>query len=359
MKLLISSVLAALVSFSSASAQSKIEETARLFMPDGQLKSHLIKVLISQDISEGMHPRLAIIDATTAIGHGTKEWSTQPALVAPRQVRVMEIEGEQVQVTGTAFLFDLSRYPVPYYKAMTRITPKLEWDVETDESNGTMVATTSESVYLGNPTGALGWTAVLLLGFVAVVASLSHRSKGYWLALLFLPSGKLSLSKTQVSAWTLAIGGLVFMFGLIRLEVPDFPNSLLALMGLSLATGGISYAKKPPSGPDDGPSSGAEARENGLGSVKSSGRRRRSMSIVSRLSDLISDQDDLSISRAQMLFWTVLLLALFIIKSLIDGVLWEVPWELVALMGMSQGAYLAPKFAEPKQIGQDQATVRP
>ena len=54
---------------------------------------------------------------------------------------------------------------------------------------------------------------------------------------------------------------------------------------------------------------------------------------------------ELSLAKAQMLFWTVLLLVLFVSKSILDGAIWEVPWALVALMGFSQAGYLAPKLA--------------
>ena len=36
---------------------------------------------------------------------------------------------------------------------------------------------------------------------------------------------------------------------------------------------------------------------------------------------------------------------LFICKSLLNGELWEVPWEMVALMGISQASYLVPEVA--------------
>jgi hypothetical protein len=29
-----------------------------------------------------------------------------------------------------------------------------------------------------------------------------------------------------------------------------------------------------------------------------------------------------------------------------EGALWEVPWQMVALMGMSQAGYLGPKFVK-------------
>ena len=94
-------------------------------------------------------------------------------------------------------------------------------------------------------------------------------------------------------------------------------------MGLSLATGGISYVQ----------TRGAAQPE----------RPRRHF----ELWDLIcaSEKDGtvtLSIAKAQMLVWTVIVLCLFIIKSILEGVVWEVPWEMVTLMGLSQAGYLSP-----------------
>jgi hypothetical protein len=54
---------------------------------------------------------------------------------------------------------------------------------------------------------------------------------------------------------------------------------------------------------------------------------------------------ELLLAKAQLLFWTLLLLVLFISKSILDGAIWEVPWPLVALMGFSQTGYLAPNLA--------------
>ena len=56
-------------------------------------------------------------------------------------------------------------------------------------------------------------------------------------------------------------------------------------------------------------------------------------------------EGELSLSKAQMIFWTILLVILFVSKSVLDGAIWEVPWALVALMGFSQAGFLVPKFA--------------
>jgi len=58
-----------------------------------------------------------------------------------------------------------------------------------------------------------------------------------------------------------------------------------------------------------------------------------------------SDSDLFSVlAKAQMLFWTLLLLVIFVSESILDGVIWDVPWPLVALMGFSQAGCLAPKL---------------
>jgi hypothetical protein len=55
------------------------------------------------------------------------------------------------------------------------------------------------------------------------------------------------------------------------------------------------------------------------------------------------DTVELSVPKAQMVFWTGIILVLFIVKSLLIGGLWEVPWGMVALTGISQAGYVGDK----------------
>jgi hypothetical protein len=125
--------------------------------------------------------------------------------------------------------------------------------------------------------------------------------------------------------WTLCIGATVFSFGLTRLEPSAIPETLVALMGLSLATRAITYTQEKPS----------------------------TKKYVPHLSDLIRSKVgttyELSITKAQMLFWTCLVACLFVAKSLLDGMLWDVPWQLVTLMGFSQASYMVPVLKGPAQ----------
>ena len=55
-----------------------------------------------------------------------------------------------------------------------------------------------------------------------------------------------------------------------------------------------------------------------------------------------------------MVFWTGIILVLFVVKSLGSGELWSVPWEMVTLTGVSQLGYLSDKALQrPKNSGKD------
>jgi hypothetical protein len=79
------------------------------------------------------------------------------------------------------------------------------------------------------------------------------------------------------------------------------------------------------------------------------------VSLRRRLVEMLTAEGDaaegktLSLSRLQMLFWTVIIIIMFIAKSIIAGLLWDIPWTLVALMGVSQLGYIGGKFGQTTQ----------
>jgi hypothetical protein len=50
-----------------------------------------------------------------------------------------------------------------------------------------------------------------------------------------------------------------------------------------------------------------------------------------------------------MVFWTGVIVVLFVVKSLLSGELWAVPWELVTLTGVSQAGYVGDKALQGKK----------
>jgi hypothetical protein len=311
-----------------ATPPAAIEPSAKIYMPDGQLESHSIRVYMTRDIALSQNPKLRLLRSHAVTKRAVAEArSWEPGVVAPGQEWMELVEGQQVRRSGTLLLFDLS--PIDFeFKPMLRVMPVVSWT----EGSVERIAVGSREVNVGEIVAAAAWT-VLVVGFaVMAVIVMSWRAGGNPLLLLAGVDGHLSLAQTQIACWTVAVAGIVLGYGLIRLDIPNIPASLLALMGASLATGGIAFFQ-------DSQKQQAAA-DAGVAPV------RRTLA----LGDLIrvfpaGQPPELSLAKAQMLFWTVLLLVLFISKSILDGAIWEVPWALVALMGFSQAGYLAPKLA--------------
>lgn len=299
------------------------EATVELWMPDGQLATNPVRVYVTRAITLGMKPKLRLLGshAITKRRAG-EEKDIEPLRVASGQTWGQTSPGgNRVQRSGSLLLFDLSTFPIPRFKSMMRLTPVLEWT----ENDGLHTAVGGRAVNVGNPVTAWGTSVAIMAVALLLILAMLRRRVGL---LLRGDDGHISLSRLQIAVWTLAVGTIVFGHGLIQLDVPSIPESIVALLGLSLATGGISYLQPKR---DGDPPPGAAA-------VPASWS----------FADLVSDDGVPSISRAQMIFWTLLMVTLFVAKSVLNGVVWEVPWAMVALMGMSQGSYLAPKFVPPK-----------
>jgi hypothetical protein len=176
---------------------------------------------------------------------------------------------------------------------------------------------------------------------LTAILFMSWRAAGDPLCLLTGTDGHLSLAQTQIACWTLVVGSVVLLYGLIRLDIPNIPASLLALMGSSLVTGGVAFVSDA--------TAFRNSTKTGLISVQ---RAYSPLDLIQTFSP--GQVPQVSLAKAQMILWTMLLLVLFISKSILDGDIWDVPWPLVALMGFSQAGYLAPKMTL-----QDQSSIQP
>jgi len=288
-----------------------------------------------------MKPKLRLIGNQALIdlkNRGTNKKDAIKQMVLARHQQWMQMKGGyNTAVTGTLMLFDFSQSTIHWCQPVKKYTPILIWREHGTEQR----AIGSREVYVVNRVGVFFWTVLAIMIFAGFIVWQSKKPRddmrhdGSALGMLRDADGYLSLSRVQVASWTLAIGGMVTGYGLTRLTIPIVPDSLIALMSLSLGTAGISHYKmqKPA---DKAATDGKAASSRNEYAV----------------SDLICVIDanggrELSIAQTQMLFWTVMMLFLFISKSAMSGELWEVPWEMVALMGMSQAGYLAPKL-QPK-----------
>ena len=328
------------------------ELPATIFMPDGQLKSHLIQVYVTRDIQESMKPELQLFRSHAVTSKGKDEMAWIPAASASPSQWQQSYKGQDVPKTGTLLLFDLSDDKVDY-KATMRVRPKLRW-VGCGEY---CYAVGEKEVNVGDILAASGWTILIVSVALAVVLLLAWIRKGGPVGFLRGVDGHLSLGQTQMACWTIAVGGVALGYGLIRLEIPTIPGSLLALMGASLVTGGVAFFQD---GQNLKAAQTVVAGGAGAGGPNNPAPAAPVPAAPAAAAPQLTNQDwswgdlvrtftgsqsgALSLAKAQMIFWTVLLLFLFVSKSILDGVIWDIPWALVALMGFSQAGYLAPKL---------------
>ncbi len=343
----------------SSSCAGESENTTEIYMPDGQLKSHIIRIYInksfegiaSKDIYLKLHTSAApmapdakqtnkdMVKNATSTKKITIGLEGKPQPIAQDNHHTWEkpVQDTTIQQYGTMLLFNLEGYSIPYYKTATRVLPELVWCTKKSAADHAKCldydnAFGEKEVYLANATGSYLWAAGTIVVLIFLLGFMSMKVHGRAIYLLCDSTGRLSLSRTQMALWTIAIGGIVETFGLTRFDVPAIPGTLLGLMGASLATTTISHAK---------------SRIKGDTQKETT----KQPAIKKRMTephwyDLISDDasNSLALVRAQMLFWTIITLGMFVTKSILDGALWQVPVELVGLMGMSQLAYLAPKM---------------
>lgn len=347
----------------------------QLVVADGQLKSHPFQVFVTRSVTTEMQPTFYLTGLHWITAPSKLEEPLKPLRVLPRQRRTILIDGLPATVEGTLLVFDLSRFKLPIYKSAARYWPILEWtDPPAAGRPATRQAMASErEIYVGNLPGAALWTLVTVGAAVLglLVWSVSKRSQitkfqpRPALLLITGPDGYLSLWRTQLLLWTFAVGSVVFLFGLVRLNVPEIPETLVALMGMSLLTGTVSAVKAKqaapaaavapapanpppavappppavvPAAPVVAPPAGGQPPEIRFNPGKPS------WADLTATWNKNTGQVELSVSKAQMVFWTVLILVLFVSKSILLGALWPVPWEMVALTGISQAGYIGDKF---------------
>jgi hypothetical protein len=359
----------------------------RLFVEDGQLKSHPFVVFVTHPITPPMNPRL-VLRSKHVITRVTRfeTASLAPLNVIPGQYRTVTINGQTVTVPGTLLIFDVSGHDLPWFKSAARFLPSITWHELTanGEPGRVDAIAAEETIYIGHMLGAVCWT----LAFLAAVLAMLIR----WTALkaaaarrfparpvLFIvtgPDGYLSLWRTQLVMWTLAVGSVVFLFGLTRLRVPEIPETLVALMGMSVLTGTVSALRAGASGQSRSTVAGPSAppspppapvlvqpASGGAPAPVTPAVPPTPVTVVpvaaiafnpgpANWSDLVStfnkatQQVEVSVPKAQMVFWTVLILVLFVVKSVLLGALWPVPWEMVALTGVSQAGYIGDKLVQ-------------
>ena len=352
------------VCLASVHAAFAAEPPVQLYVSDGQLSSRPFTVFINREITAEMRPTLRLVGLETG-GNPPPVSAIDPGrgLAAPHQIRPFKIDGQTVAIEGTLLRFEVPDYQIPWGYSSHRVLPMVEWSapVASGAGGAPQQAVAPTEVYVGNSWWALVWTIIVVGGVAAIILIWSmlkcrqvEKEQDRFTPRPFLfivtgPDGYLSLWRAQLVLWTLAVASMVFLFGLLRLQIPEIPDSLVWLMGMSIVTGGVSKYKAA--------KDFQSAETKTLPTNDATRRSKGPVKVKGQLADLISDYNKayhhpvISVPKAQMVLWTGVMLVLFILKSWLQGELWDVPWQMVALTGASQTGYVQDKF-QPKARNQ-------
>jgi hypothetical protein len=312
--------------------------SVRLYMEDGQIFTRPVRVYIPDSyITKDMNPELYLW------GRIEEGKGFRPDEIAPNQEWVESGKGAKEGLqTGTLLLFDLSKeYSMSPLMACSRILPIINWQEPTKIEEGEVVETremqavSEKEVVLGNSLGSFIWTFLIVGIFIIIVHFLVKKlpEKKNLASFIKLIGGSFSLSLFQMALWTVAVGFMVILYGLMRLRVPQIPDTLIWLMGLSAGASAAGHFQ-------------AHKIQEGLKrkEIEKTGKARgpiEKASLGTMLTLPVEEKDCLSLAKVQLLFWTAITIVLFIVKSYLEGQLWDVPYQLVFLMGISQAGFLA------------------
>ncbi len=309
--------------------QAKIS-SARIYMPDGQHINRWVKIFIEGLDSQEKFSKDSV-KTLFLLCKGKKVNATVQYVSKDQQYERKNPDGPTPDtVVGTLLLCSVDLKKVEKeklfgwkgWKPAAKVRPVVKLVDRT---------LTGDFVTIANSKSAVIITCSMLLLVLLLLWWFGRNDEGL-VGLLKESSGRLSLTRTQIALFTLGIGGTTFGYGLMMPESPEIHPTLLFLMGVPLAGGALSHF-----------------REKQV-KCSSNNEPTTTPSLVHLISIDVGNGSQLSIPRAQMVFWTIVTLCLFVGRSLTSDTLWEVPWQLVVLMGMSQAGYVGAKYAPPDSL---------
>ena len=333
------------------------DKAFELIMKDGQLLSHPVRVhVLETEITRNMDPKLCLVKLSDENikkmkNTGCPGTTHGPIEIATNQVYIDDRTGEKPLKSATLLIFDLRKFSIHPLLTGSRVLPILNWK-ETDQKKDSKkkfenlkeyTAISETEVYLSNRTGTIIWTFFTITAFFIIAYMLTKKDPLKLLGFVTIKGG-MSMSLTQMALWTIAVGGVVFGIGLMRLEVPEIPKNLVLLMVGAAGTAGFGHwqyyrwrrskEKIDRSGtdsniPDENNKEGTEQKE-------------KILDMLTTIFDVeVDGKKRLSLAKGQIFFWTLITIILFVVKSVLEGKLWDVPEQLVLLMGVSQVSFLA------------------
>jgi hypothetical protein len=179
-----------------------------------------------------------------------------------------------------------------------------------------------------------GWLAALLAA-VMLVLTVFVRVNG--LNFFQSPDGSYSVSRFQVWFWTeVVLFSYAYLFFFAGSDV-EFPSSIWALLGISIGSTGVATGLAVKN--DAAKAAAAAAAAPGPAPPPPPAPAGK----VGAIRSMLSDDGKPSMMRLQMFAWTIATGVLFLRQVYATETLWDVPSNLLILMGISHGGYLVDK----------------
>ena len=206
----------------------------RLYIPKGQIFTRPFSVyIVNEEIMDEMKPAL-----TLTIISENRELSFKPNRIFPKQKWIVKEAGKEVGLAGTLMIFDISDVDIPIYKSCLKAKPIVEWN---DKYVDQIRKMTQDEIFIGNLLASIAWTFLVFLLFLFITYLITKEDDKKIVGLISTSDGMLSMSLFQMAIWTIAVGFMVFCFGILYLEIPEIPETLIWLMGMAAGSSTVGH----------------------------------------------------------------------------------------------------------------------
>jgi len=343
---------------------------------ESQIVNEYFEVFItSTAIYDTMYPKLYLLNPVIEKGNSSKPTKAnrfyEPSYIIRDYIMTVKIDStdKEKQKIGSLLFFDVSDLNIPKYIPGVTVKPIINYTdhIKSKDTSGIKVErkdisiTTDKNILIGNRFGARFWTFISFVAFFLFLFLLTKNDGKPILGLACTKENTLSMSLMQLAIWTIVVGFMVLTFGLIQHKIPHIPNSVLVLLSASAVTGVLGHIQSnkylKTSQKIIGKTSNNNGGNNGDKEVydyydyklkwrinlkKFSGLL-QTMFYFPDSSQYSRRNNEPSLAKAQIFFWTLVTIILFIVKSNREGELWDIPDQFIALMGLSQITFLVRK----------------
>ena len=310
------------------------DKKIEMYIPDGQLIEEPVKVYVS-GIGNDLIDNLQFYFPMNKPSNLYSVVESKIDLIKPIIASVdykYSTDNDKTFKTGILFLFNLKGMDIEWYLPGKRLFPIMRYDED-------KFVFSENQVYIIHRNGAVVFTVIIISILIIIITLLVPKNEHYLYGLLSTADGRMSISLTQMYMWTIVIGASVLIFGCTRLEIPEIHESLWILMGLSVTTSVVSHSET----------------DRLLGSKY---HRKKEYPNWKQLITvrMPNGKEDADLTRAQLLFWTLITIIIFVLNSYKAGELWDVPPSMLILMGLSQTGFVTRKHFAIEQLLKRQST---